>query len=299
MSNVVITDSGLGGLSVVAPLVEKIGNSSLHPHKIIFVNALPDTHRGYNTMPDTETKINMFNRVLYGIEKQFKPDMIAIACNTLSAIADRTSFARSHDRKLMNIIDLAIRYGRQRVFDLTGIHNKYVVFATETTIDSHSYEQRLKTIGVASSDIISVPCPGLASQIELNYRSTDTASLVKKCVSKASQNLHSVKKPVYVILGCTHYGYVADLFTAEFNRLGINNTIFVNPNHYMVEEICQRLSINPAKQTEQRKGLVSVHIYSRCKILPEEITSVSKLIEPISKQTADALRNYELRPNLF
>ena len=68
----VLTDSGLGGLSVLAHLTEilkqdlKEGDGSvLH---LTYVNAVPRHDYGYNEMPSKEERIKIFNGVLESVK---------------------------------------------------------------------------------------------------------------------------------------------------------------------------------------------------------------------------------------
>lgn len=55
---VLVTDSGLGGLSVCADIEARARRSGLYRQiRIIFANALPESNRGYNKMKTTAEKV--------------------------------------------------------------------------------------------------------------------------------------------------------------------------------------------------------------------------------------------------
>ena len=106
--SLLITDSGLGGLSVCADIVENLIKYRPCEHaKLTYFNAWPEQNRGYNLLPDMSERIRVFNCALEAMEK-FKPDMIMIACNTLSTIYPRTGFSRRTKVPVMGIIDLGV-----------------------------------------------------------------------------------------------------------------------------------------------------------------------------------------------
>ncbi len=82
---IVVTDSGLGGLSVVADLASRLPASGIvRSARIVFVNALLDDAIGYNDLRDEADKVRVFDAALAAMESRFRPDLILVACNTLS-----------------------------------------------------------------------------------------------------------------------------------------------------------------------------------------------------------------------
>ena len=61
--HILITDSGVGGLSVVA-FAERFVRShgAAEPVRLTFANAAPENDYGYNSMPSREGKIETFDR---------------------------------------------------------------------------------------------------------------------------------------------------------------------------------------------------------------------------------------------
>ncbi len=75
-----ITDSGLGGLSLLGRLtVElesiRIGKPEMGMN-IIYVNAVPRDKYGYNDMDSREERIKVFNGLLEQVEQRFDPKQI-------------------------------------------------------------------------------------------------------------------------------------------------------------------------------------------------------------------------------
>lgn len=297
-NRIVITDSGLGGLDVAARLVEALKGRILPQQtEIIFVNALPEAQRGYNKMPDTATKVHTFNRVLHGIQRVFQPRLIAIACNTLSAIVNQTGFFHRHADQVLDIIDIGVRsfLNTMRNSDQAIL----VLFGTETTIQSKVYQNRFADAGIANNRIIPVICPGLASQIEQNPDSAQTKNLISDCVQRALRPYLSKDQPLSLFLGCTHYGYVQKEFEQQFLSKGYQKIKTINPNIFMVETILKDYFGALRGDHRGASKAVEIRVCSKAEILPQEIDSISALIEPLSGETAKALRGYERIIDLF
>ncbi len=293
---IVITDSGLGGLDIAGRIYEKVTSMSFNlPIEIIFVNALPEVGKGYNTMKNKAEKVSVFGKVLNGIEKNFSPAVIGIACNTLSAIVEETDYYKKFPEKIINIIDLGVE---KFLTESKHRENKVVVFGTQTTIQSGEYERKLFVAGIKKDKILSIPCPGLAEAIEYDYTSSNTEEKVKACV----ENILAFGKTgnVTVFLACTHYPYVKNLFEKYLTRNKIENYSFLIPNDVMVEKTVDFI-LQKSVGSEAKKESVKteIKVFSRALILPEEIESIAGLLKPVSSETAKALRNYVLNKALF
>ncbi len=91
---IALIDSGLGGLSICAEMEQALQRQPLFRNAaLIYFNVWPEQIRGYNILSSVSERVRVFNRALSGI-KIFSPDLIMIACNTLSALYDRTAFSR-------------------------------------------------------------------------------------------------------------------------------------------------------------------------------------------------------------
>src|SRR5215467_10337789 len=85
--HILITDSGVGGVSVVAYAERFVRTRGFtEPVRLTFANAAPANDYGYNSMPSHAVKIETFDRFLRNVTGRFAPDMIYVACNTLSVL---------------------------------------------------------------------------------------------------------------------------------------------------------------------------------------------------------------------
>ena len=81
--SLVITDSGLGGLSICADIVKGLqSRRSYRSVSLTYFNAWPEQDRGYNLLPGMAERIRVFDRALAAMLR-FGPDRILIACNTM------------------------------------------------------------------------------------------------------------------------------------------------------------------------------------------------------------------------
>jgi glutamate racemase len=297
MKKIVITDSGLGGLSVAASLYERLKNDhNGNSVDITFVNALPETGRGYNTMPDTSSKVDVFNKVLYSIDQHFNPQLIGIACNTLSILADQTEFSKHHKNKILGIINCGIDAFLKYIKEQNPFYT--IIFGTETTIKMDIHRQRLIRAGLPSDSVIPQICAKLASAIEYDPHGDETKSIIYKSVREAARKIRKSDTHGYAYLACTHYGYVKSLFEKALNEEGFTNCEAFDPNQSMVKMIINLL--NPAS-SEPKSDIANIqmNIIARCTILEEEINSISQLISKYSPDTAKKLINYSIIPDLF
>jgi hypothetical protein len=92
---IAVTDSGLGGLSILADAVERSKIwKSFQKVDFVYFNALFSNQGGYNTLKSRQEKTAVFDSALSSLEERYDPDIILIGCNTLSAIYNDTIFAR-------------------------------------------------------------------------------------------------------------------------------------------------------------------------------------------------------------
>jgi glutamate racemase len=173
----VVTDSGLGGLSVMDDISQKLKKWGYYKTvNLIFVNALFDANAGYNALQTRTEKINMFNKVLNGIDSKFHPDAILIACNTLSVISPETEFVKKTKIPVVGIVESGVQLINSR---LSSRPNSCVaIMGTETTIEEDSHRKALIEGGIISERIITKACPQLQAYIEQNPNGEETEMLI-------------------------------------------------------------------------------------------------------------------------
>lgn len=290
---IVITDSGLGGLSVCAGIEDKLRtNKSFREVNLIFFNALPEKGTGYNSMPNIEVKAQVFSEALKSMEKKFHPDLILIACNTLSVVYPHTEFSKVSSTKVLGIVD----FGVQMILsELSKNKNcDVIILGTQTTINSESHKNKLLENGIDESKIIGQACPNLESEIQGSPESETVKGMVELYVSEAAEKLNNTNEPVIAALCCTHYGFAEDIFKSSLKNMTDREVRLLNPNDLMVNSIVLEENNNKFAQTE-----INVKVVSRALIDDDEKKSIGGLIHSYAPLTSKALNEYYYDPNLF
>ncbi|HEX7615540.1 MAG TPA: hypothetical protein VF554_09700 [Thermoanaerobaculia bacterium] len=290
---IVVTDSGLGGLSVAADLAARLPESGIvRSARIVFVNAEPDTAFGYNDMKLEADKIRIFDGALAAMEARWKPDLILIACNTLSVVFPRTEHAKKGGTETVEIVGLGADLIRRELAaepDATA-----VVFATKTTIESGAHKKILVGNGVPADHVVGEACPKLAGAIERGASSDETVAYVKKFVAEALEKRPVKGGPLVVSLNCTHYGYVKPLWEQAFAGAGYPGVKVLDPNPLMTDLVLKEGGARRCPGTK-----VSVEVVSKVPIDEGTRRNLGALLRQVSPKTADALGRYHREPALF
>jgi glutamate racemase len=212
-----VFDSGFGGLTVHRALIE----------------ALPERDFVYlgdnrNAPYGTRRPIDVLNLTCAGLERLFDEGctLAILACNTASVVALRwiqqqwLPARRCEDGVVRNVIGIVA----PTIEAATGLgwHEEaaavqkakppstIAVFATRRTVESGCYpiEIRKRRPDIT---VVQQACPELAGSIEQGAPRGGIRALVEQYVDELRQR---VAAPDYVILGCTHYPLVADIFAA-------------------------------------------------------------------------------------
>jgi glutamate racemase len=290
---IAVTDSGLGGLSILGDAVERMKKENVFQKvHFVFFNALFSTEGGYNSLKTREQKVQIFNSALKNLEETYAPDLILIGCNTLSVLYKNTSFSRDTVIPVIGIVNSGVDLIAQNL--KTHPESKVILFGTQTTMNDGTHTQKLEERGFLPERVVSQACPELVSYIEKGYDSDETEMLVLAYVDEALQKLGNPDPELYVSFNCTHYGYSLDLWEKAFKSLGVKPRAFLNPNFRMNDFLFQSPRTGRYKKTD-----VSVQVVSMVEIEKKRIQSIGTWLEELSPQTADALRNFTHDPKLF
>jgi len=290
---IVVTDSGLGGLSVVADLEYQLRTkSNFGKINLVFFNALADSDFGYNSMPTSEKKTEVFDSALNAMTLLYNPDMILIACNTLSVVYEQTSFVKQTNVDVLGIIDLGVEMIQEKV-DMNP-NNAVLLLGTPTTINSLSYHKRLVEKGFKEESIIDQACPLLETAIQQDPGSNTVQQMITEFITDAKRKEIGSSDKIAAALCCTHYGYSETLFHRIVKNIFQKDYVIINPNKKMVDFVIQELSKRKNKVSD-----ISVHVISQVKLKSGEIDSIAKTLRNISSVTASALENYTYNGSLF
>lgn len=290
----VITDSGLGGLSVCASLEHSARHSGGATRlTMTYVNVWPEDGRGYNDFPDTPSQAAVFDRALESISA-LQPDRLLIACNTLSILYPATRFSRTTRFPVLGIVDAGVSLFREAL--TSAPESSIVLLGTKTTIASGTHRDGLVAGGVDRTRICGVPCHGLATAIERDIGGPGVGELIAAC-ARAVAAENPLGNPVYVGLCCTHYGYVASRIAGELRRVLGREVLPLNPNQRMVRDAGVELGFVTGRGVTV--GPPDVEVISRVMLDDRTCRGVADLVRPASPATADALLAYRHVPALF
>ncbi|HEX9985573.1 MAG TPA: hypothetical protein VGF69_20110 [Thermoanaerobaculia bacterium] len=290
--HILITDSGVGGLSVCAYAERFVRtHGSTEPVRLTFANAAPENDYGYNSMKSREEKLQTFDRFLRNVTERFAPDVIYVACNTLSVLLPDTPYFAEAAIPVKGIVGT----GAGLLLDALQADPRSVamIFGTQTTIDAGTYPRLLGDRGIAPSRIVSQACPGLADTISEDREGTKTAAEIRGWVDAAIAKMQTPGAPVVACLACTHYGYRKDVFAAALADAGIAATV-VNPNESAVDDL---FSAQPASADGNRD--VDVQFVTRYAIPAVTVETLTWFLSGISPRTVAAMQHFVHLPDLF
>ena len=290
--SILVTDSGLGGLSVFNDIANRLEQGSpWQSVKLVYFNAWPAPHRGYNHFGTKEKRARIFNNAMHAMAG-FDPDVILIACNTLSVIYPHTEFSTITDIRVEGIV----KHGVQMVYEklLADPSSKAVILGTPTTIEARTHEKELVRLGIAKDRILNIGCTNLAGRIEREPFSETVNEMIQDFVQETAANLADFKGHVHAALCCTHFGYRQELFEMAFSQWVRSEVTILNPNLRMAQHlfVSADTPLNPPTQVEMK-------IVSKAVWADEQVGAYLKLLKDISDTTHDALKNYKLDPLLF
>jgi len=290
---IIITDSGLGGMSVCAGIEEKLREvKSFREVELIFFNALPEKGSGYNSMPSIERKAEVFNDALISMEEKYSPDLILIACNTLSVVYPYTKFSVESKTPVLGIVDFGVELVLNEI--KKDENSEVILLGTQTTINSESHKKKLIEKGIDEEKIVSQACPGLETEIQNAPKGESTLGMLELYVAEAADQLSNEDTPVYAALCCTHYGFASDAFLTSFKGVTNREVTILNPNGAMIDAIVIEENVDRYPDIK-----INARVVSRALISDNEKESISEIIKPYAPLSSRALIEYRYDPDLF
>jgi glutamate racemase len=290
--HILITDSGVGGLSVCAYAERFVRTHGFRePVRLTFANAAPENDYGYNSMPTRDEKLQTFDRFLTNVHARFAPDLIYVACNTLSVLLPDTPFSRKAVVPVKGIVETGAEL-LLRELDANP-DAVAVIFGTQTTIDAGAYPRLLGSRGIDPSRIISQACPGLADTISEDREGGKTRAEIEQWVNTAVAKMDDPTRPVVACLACTHYGYRKDVFAEALAGAGVR-AVVINPNESAVADLFG----TGVKDVHENKD-VPVQFVTRYAIPRATVEALTWFLTDISPRTVTAMQNFVHEPDLF
>jgi len=293
--HLLITDSGVGGLSVCAFAEEFLRNHDIgEPVRLTYVNASPENDFGYNSMASRQEKLENFDRFLHIVAEKYCPDLIYVACNTLSVLMADTEFAKNSILPMRGIVESGVD---RLVHDLREHPDSIVaIFGTPTTIGEQTYSERLMTGGIDASRIVAQACPSLADTISEDLSGLDAQAKITEYVGEAMSKTPLPATRHLTYLACTHYGYRKEYFATAFEKRGVHTQI-LNPNEIVVEDLF--VSSGRSEIISSQESLVEVEFVTRYRIPETALETISFFLGGIAPKTIQAFTNFTYLPELF
>ncbi|RLE21928.1 MAG: hypothetical protein DRJ61_02970 [Acidobacteria bacterium] len=293
--HILITDSGVGGLSVCAYAERFLRTTSVdQPVSLTYVNASPENDFGYNSMGSRDEKVENFDRFLHIVADRYQPDLIFVACNTLSVLMADTEFLRENRTPVRGIVEIGVN---RLLHDLRHTpQSKVVIFGTVTTIEEQTYPELLKHGGIDEDRIIAQACPSLADTISEDRQGSKARQKIREFVGEALDRSTTPAAEFLAYLACTHYGYRKEFFAETFAKRGIAVQV-LNPNEFVANDLFG--SLKQELYGSGREGDIQVEFVTRYRIPETALETIAFFLEPISPRTIKAFQKYTYDPGLF
>lgn len=290
---IVVTDSGLGGLSVVADAAEKFRRHPVFRNvNLVFFNALFSDQFGYNGLQTRDEKLRVFSSALQSMQDRYAPDIILVACNTLSVLIPDTEFAKTSGVPVVGIVADGVGQIAEQLRGKAAARN--IIFATQTTVDEGTHKDLLMAMGFTDAQVMTQACPQLTLYIEQGYDSEYTDMLIDAYVDEALSRMGETDGPLSVSFNCTHFGYSMESWKRAFASRGVEVAAFLDPNRRMIDFL-----LPAALQHRYPQAEVTVKVVSMIDIPADRQDSIGRWLQQASPVTETALRNFELKSDLF
>jgi glutamate racemase len=211
-----VFDSGHGGLTILRSLVTALPERS-------FVYLGDHAHAPYGGRSSAE--IVDLTRSAVEMLFDIECDLVVLACNTAAAVALRTLQqdwlpVAYEDRRILGVLVPTVEAVTGVPWLIDPAHvpagrpqerpKTIAVFATRRTVESNAYPEEVDK-RASGIDLIQVACEGLVDLIERHAPRDVLRTAVHGYVGALTARLAG-KRLDAVLLGCTHYPLVADLF---------------------------------------------------------------------------------------
>lgn len=297
-TTILVTDSGLGGLSVFADIARQLEKTApFEKITLVYFNAWPFPDKGYNHFPNMAAKAVVFNNAMEAMAK-YTPDTILIACNTLSVIYPFTAFSKATDIPVTGIVDHGMTLIYEQLKQTPD--SRVAIFGTPTTTGENTHKRGLVKMGIDPSRIINQGCVNLAGKIERDPFGREVSQMIEANAKQAALKLGAFKGKVFAALCCTHFGYCSDLFSTALARHTRGEVFILNPNKRMaqINRLTPMADLGPAAIPFSFPK-IDMKIVSRVFWEQPRINAYERLLRSVSPHTIEALKRYTWNKDLF
>ena len=223
-----IFDSGVGGLTVVKALLEKMPNENI-------VYLADSKHMPYGDKSNEQIIKYVLDDVKFLSNYDLKT--ILIACNTADSIASDTI------RKNYNIPVYGVIEATAKVAAQTSNNHKIGVIATTATINSNEYPTQISKFE-PHSKIYCQACPFLTPLIEegkFDIGNVEMRYILEDYLAPLVENNIDT-----LVLGCTHYDLLTPIIHDMYPKLNI-----VSSSRCIIDTLCKQIEKNKSNTSEQ------------------------------------------------
>ena len=207
-------DSGYGGLTIFHSIERRLPAASL-----IYLGDHGNAPYGNRSSDE------IVDLTRQGVETLFDRGarLVILACNTATAVACRTlqqewlPDSRWTQHNVLGIIAPTVEAATQTPWAITEPQypqkfnaESIAIFATRKTTESAVYPEEIRK-RCPQVQVIQKSCPDLAGEIENGASEQDLSELVRGYIDELLSSAEPAI-PDNVILGCTHYHLIKDLF---------------------------------------------------------------------------------------
>ncbi|PAF45815.1 glutamate racemase [Helicobacter sp. 11S02629-2] len=218
MKKVAIFDSGIGGLSVVKSLLD----ANMFEHIIYY----GDTARVPYGSKDKTTIISFSLEALSFLEG-FEPDLIIVACNTVSACA--IPFMQENTKiPVIGVIQSGMKAIVSKHLPKTS---NILVIGTQTTINSKVYQEGLQSLGFKNVQALET---GLF--VPLVEAGIYEGELIKAAFNHYFKDIKDIDA---LVLGCTHFPMLATSLREYFGK----DCVFIHSGETMATYLNEHYNI--------------------------------------------------------
>ena len=208
-----VFDSGHGGLTILRALVQHLPQRS-------FLYFGDHAHMPYGERSSAE----IVDLTRHAVESMFARGckLVVLGCNTAAAVGLRTLqqqwLAKDYpDHRILGVLVPTV----EAVTGVTWLadvvprphdvaRRTIAIFATRRTVASNAYVEEIGK-RAPEIDVVQQACPNLVNLIEHPAPRAELRAAIQGFVREMMRQLDG-RRPEAVMLGCTHYPIVADLF---------------------------------------------------------------------------------------
>jgi len=224
-------DSGLGGLTVVRRVRERLPESDL----LFFAD---QAHVPYGDRTPEELRTLLAHNLEWLDDRGV--DAIVMACNTSCAIADRYGWPSTR-ATIIDLIDSATLAVERSGFRRIGI------VATAATVRSEAYPRRIRE-RVPGVEVFQVAAPALVPMVEAGrIEGAEPRAAVAAVCAELPKGLDAV------ILACTHYPVLDEHFAAVFGE----SIVRIDPAVLQAERVADLLEARGVARENGRTQYVT------------------------------------------